>query len=158
MEILVGCHNAFGLRETFCCLWSFEAGKDYNPAELSEHTLRNVYLEPYRAAIEAGVGTVMASFNEVNGVPATASRWLLTDILRKEWGFTGFVVSDYTGINELVPHGVAKDEKQAAELAVNAGVDMDMTGATYIKYLSKLVKEGKVSEKPSTMRHAVSLK
>ena len=131
----------------FAAYGASEAGKDYNPAELSEHTLRNVYLEPYRAAIEAGVGTVMASFNEVNGVPATASRWLLTDILRKEWGFTGFVVSDYTGINELVPHGVAKDEKQAAELAVNAGVDMDMTGATYIKYLSKLVKEGKVSEK-----------
>ena len=130
----------------FAAYGASEAGKDYNPAELSEHTLRNVYLEPYRAAIEAGVGTVMASFNEVNGVPATASRWLLTDILRKEWGFTGFVVSDYTGINELVPHGVAKDEKQAAELAVNAGVDMDMTGATYIKYLSKLVKEGKVSE------------
>lgn len=124
-----------------------ESGRDYNPAELSEHTLRNVYLPPYKAAIDAGVGTMMASFNEINGVPATANHWLLTEILRNEWGFTGFVVSDYTGINELVPHGVAKDEKHAAELAVNAGVDMDMTGATYIKYLPKLVKEGKVSEK-----------
>lgn len=131
----------------FAAYGAAESGRDYNTAELSEHTLRNVYLPPYQAALEAGVGTFMASFNEVNGVPATASRWLLTDILRQEWGFRGFVVSDYTGINELVPHGVAKDEKQAAELAVNAGVDMDMTGATYIKYLSELVKEGKVSEK-----------
>lgn len=124
-----------------------EAGRDYNPAELSEHALRNVYLEPYHAAMEAGVGTFMASFNEINGIPATADKWLLTDVLRDDWGFNGFVVSDYTGVNELVPHGVAKDDKQAAELAVNAGVDMDMTGATYIKYLSESVKEGKVSEK-----------
>lgn len=124
-----------------------ESGRDYNTAELSEHTLRNVYLPPYRAALEAGVGTFMASFNEINGVPSTANRWLLTDILRDEWGFKGFVVSDYTGINELVPHGVAEDEQHAAELAVNAGVDMDMTGATYIKYLTQSVEEGRVSEK-----------
>ncbi|MFA7582465.1 MAG: glycoside hydrolase family 3 N-terminal domain-containing protein [Proteiniphilum sp.] len=124
-----------------------ESGRDYNPAELSEHTLRNVYLPPYRAALEAGVGTFMASFNEINGIPATADRWLLTDILREEWGFKGFVVSDYTGINELVPHSVARDEQHAAELAINAGVDMDMTGATYIKYLVKSVEEGRVSEK-----------
>ena len=123
-----------------------ESGRDYNPAELSEHTLRNIYLPPYKAAIDAGVGTMMASFNEINGVPATADKWLMTDILRGEWDFTGFVVSDYTGINELVPHGVAEDEKQAAELAVNAGIDMDMTGATFIKYLSQSVREGKVSE------------
>ncbi len=124
-----------------------EAGRDYNTAELSEHTLRNVYLPPYEAAAKAGVGTFMASFNEINGVPATANRWLLTDILRDEWGFKGFVVSDYTGINELIAHGVAEDEKHAAELAVNAGIDMDMTGATFIKYLTQLVEEGKVSEK-----------
>ncbi len=124
-----------------------ESGRDYNTAELSEHTLRNVYLPPYRAAHEAGVGTFMASFNEINGVPATADRWLMTEVLRNEWGFKGFVVSDYTGVNELVPHGVAKDEKHAAELAVNAGIDMDMTGATFIKHLTESVKEGKVSEK-----------
>ncbi len=123
-----------------------ESGRDYNPAELSEHTLRNVYLPSYEAAAKAGVGTFMASFNEINGIPATADKWLLTDILRNEWGFKGFVVSDYTGINELVPHGVAKDEKHAAQLAANAGVDMDMTGATFIKYLEESVKEGKVSE------------
>lgn len=124
-----------------------ESGRDYNTAELSEHTLRNIYLPPYQAAHNAGVATFMASFNEINGVPATADRWLMTDVLRNEWGFKGFVVSDYTGVNELVPHGVASDEKHAAELAVNAGIDMDMTGATYIKYLLESVKEGKVSEK-----------
>ena len=123
-----------------------EAGRDYNPAELSEHTLRNIYLPPYKAAIDAGVGTMMASFNEINGIPATADKWLMTEVLRKEWGFTGFVVTDYTGTNELVPHGVAEDEKHAAELAVNAGIDMDMTGASFIKYLTQSVKEGKVSE------------
>lgn len=124
-----------------------ESGRDYNPAELSEHTLRNVYLPPYEAALKAGVGTFMASFNEINGIPATADKWLLTDVLRNEWGFKGFVVSDYTGVNELVPHGVATDDKHAAELAVNAGIDMDMTGATYIKHLQESIKEGKVSEK-----------
>jgi len=124
-----------------------ESGRDYNPAELSEHTLRNVYLPPYQAALEAGVATFMASFNEINGVPATADRWLMTEVLRNEWGFKGFVVSDYTGVNELVPHGVAKDEKHAAELAVNAGIDMDMTGATFIKHLTESVEEGKVAEK-----------
>lgn len=123
-----------------------EAGRDYNSAELSEHTLRNVYFPPYHAAINAGVGTMMASFNEINGIPATADRWLMTEVLRNEWGFTGFVVTDYTGTNELVPHGVAEDEKHAAELAVNAGIDMDMTGASFIKYLTLSVAEGKVSE------------
>ncbi len=123
-----------------------EAGRDYNTAELSEHTLRNIYLPPYEAAAKAGVGTFMASFNEINGVPATADRWLMADILRDEWGFKGFVVSDYTGVNELVPHGVAVDEQHAAELAINAGIDMDMTGASFIKYLKKSVEENKVSE------------
>jgi beta-glucosidase len=121
-----------------------EAGRDYNTAELSEHTLRNVYLPTYQAAVKAGVATIMTSFNEINGVPATADRWLLTDLLRDEWGFRGFVVTDYTSNNELVPHGVANDEKHAAELALNAGVDMDMTGATFIKYLSQSVEDGNV--------------
>ena len=123
-----------------------EAGRDYHTAELSEHTLRNVYLPPYEAAAKAGVGTFMASFNEINGVPATGDRWLMTDILRGEWGFRGFVVSDYTGVNELVPHGFAEDEQHAAELAVHAGIDMDMTGATFIKHLTQSVEEGKVPE------------
>ncbi len=130
----------------FAAYGAAESGRDYNVAELSEHTLRNVYFPPYKTAIEAGAGTVMAAFNEVNGVPSTANYWLLTKVLREEWGFKGFVVTDYTGINELVPHGVAKDEKQAAMLALKAGNDMDMTGATYIKYLEGLFNEKKITE------------
>lgn len=144
---LADTHTLLACAKHFAAYGAAESGRDYNTAELSEHTLRNVYLPPYRAALEAGVATFMASFNDVNGVPATGNRWLMTDILRNEWGFRGFVVSDYTGINELIPHGVAKDEKHAAELAANAGIDMDMTGATYIKYLAESVKEGKVSER-----------
>lgn len=131
----------------FAAYGAAESGRDYNTAELSEHTLRNIYLPPYEAAKEANVATYMASFNDVNGIPATANKWLMSDILRGEWNFKGFVVSDYTGINELVPHGVAENDKHAAQLAVNAGTEMDMTGSTYIKYLKQLVEEGKVSEK-----------
>ncbi|WP_329905080.1 beta-glucosidase BglX [Porphyromonas pogonae] len=144
----------------FAAYGAAESGKDYNTAELSEHTLRNIYLLPYKAALDAGVATFMASFNEVNGVPATCNHWLLTKILREEWGFKGFVVSDYTGINELVPHGVAKDEREAAVLAANAGIDMDMTGATFIKYLSQAVKTGRVSEATidNAARHILEMK
>lgn len=131
----------------FAAYGAAESGRDYNSAELSAHTLHNVYLPPYRATLDAGVATFMASFNEVNGIPATGNRHLMTEILCEEWKFNGFVVSDYTGINELVPHGVAKDEKHAAELAANAGIHMDMTGATFIKYLIKSVEDGHVSEK-----------
>ncbi len=143
----------------FAAYGAAESGRDYNTAELSEHTLKNIYLPPYYAAIEAGVATFMASFNEINGVPATGSRWLMTDLLRNKWHFRGFVVSDYTGINELVPHGIAKDEKHAAELAVNAGIDMDMTGATYIKFLTKSVQEGTVSENTidNAVRHILEI-
>lgn len=130
----------------FAAYGASEAGRDYNPAELSESTLRNEYLPPYRAAHEAGAATFMASFNEINGVPSTGNRWLMTDLLRGEWGFRGFVVTDYTGINEMVAHGVAEDEKAAGCLAANAGIDMDMTGAVFSKYLLEAVKEGKVPE------------
>lgn len=144
---LADIHTVLACAKHFAAYGAAESGRDYNTAELSEHTLRNVYLPPYEAALDAGVGTFMASFNDVNGVPATGSHWLMTEVLRNEWGFKGFVVSDYTGVNEMVAHGVAKDDKQAAELAANAGIDMDMTGATFIKYMGELVKEGKVSEK-----------
>lgn len=130
----------------FAAYGAAEAGRDYNSAELSLNTLMNFYMPPYQAANEAGVATYMASFNEIGGVPSTASKFLFTDLLRNEWGFKGFVVTDYTGINELVPHGVAKDEKEAGELAVNAGIDMDMTGAVFSKYMKKSVEEGKVTE------------
>lgn len=119
-------------------------GRDYNAVDMSERMFREVYLPPYRAAIEAGARTVMTSFNELNGVPATANHWLLTEVLRNELGFKGMVVTDYTSINELVAHGVAADEKQAAELSVLAGVDMDMQGAAFQRFLESLVQEGKV--------------
>ena len=122
------------------------AGRDYNTVDMSDRVLREVYFPPFKAAVEAGVATFMTAFNEVDGVPATGSKYLMTDVLKEEWGFKGFIVTDYTSINEMVPHGIVADEKKAAELAINAGVDMDMQGAVYHKYLSDLVREGKVSE------------
>lgn len=129
----------------FAAYGAAEAGRDYNTTDMSEHTLREVYLPPFQATVEAGVGSLMASFNEIGGIPATANRHLMTDILRGEWGFGGVLVSDYTGINELVPHGIAADEKEAGEKALNAGIDMDMTGAVYLKYLRRSLDEGRVS-------------
>ena len=122
-----------------------QAGRDYATVDMSMRELRDVYLPPYKAAIDAGAATVMTSFNDVDGVPASGSRFLMTDVLRGEWGFKGFVVTDFTSINEMVPHGYAKDEKQAGEQALNAGVDMDMQGAVYLNHLAKSVAEGKVA-------------
>ena len=124
-----------------------EAGREYNSVDMSERKLREVYLRPYQAAVEAGVGSVMTAFNDLNGIPCTANRWLLHDILRKEWGFKGFVLTDYTSMNELVNHGIAADERDAALLALRAGVDMDLQGGDYIKNLPALVKAGTVPEK-----------
>jgi beta-glucosidase len=121
------------------------AGRDYATVDMSMRELRDTYLPPYKAAIDAGAATVMTSFNDVDGVPASGSRFLLTDVLRNEWGFRGFVVTDFTSINEMVPHGYARDEKQAGEQAINAGVDMDMQGAVYLNHLAASVAEGKVS-------------
>ncbi|MBN1131586.1 MAG: glycoside hydrolase family 3 C-terminal domain-containing protein [Bacteroidales bacterium] len=123
-----------------------QAGRDYHVVDLSERTIREVYLPPYKAAVDAGVATVMSSFNEINGVPVTASKAYLTDILRDKWGFKGMVVTDYTSINELIPHGVAEDLKHAGELAFRAGVDMDMQGSVFNDYLAELVNEGVFSE------------
>ncbi|WP_423148824.1 beta-glucosidase BglX [Rubrolithibacter danxiaensis] len=129
----------------FAAYGAAEAGRDYNVADMSERTFRDVYLPPYKATIDAGVATFMAAFNEVEGVPAHGSDYLLNQILRKEWGFKGLVVSDYNGINEMISHGVVSDQPEAVELAIEAGVDMDMQGEAYINQLPKLVKEGKVS-------------
>jgi beta-glucosidase len=123
-----------------------QAGRDYHTTDMSLRELWDTYLPPFRAATEAGAATYMTAFNDLNGVPATANHYLLTEILRKFWGFEGFVVSDYTSVNELVPHGFARDEKHAAELAINAGVDMDMQGASFMKHLPELVKKGLVDE------------
>ena len=123
-----------------------QAGRDYHTVNMSEGELRNVYLPPFKATVDAGIETFMSAFNELNGVPTSGNKFTLRDILREEWGFKGFVVSDYTSINEMVPHGYAKDEKDAARIGMNAGVDMDMMGGVYKNYLKELVEEGKVSE------------
>lgn len=122
-------------------------GRDYNTVDISEKYFREFYLPPYQAAVNAGAATVMTSFNDYDGVPATGNKFLLDNILRKEWGFEGFVVTDYTSINEMVNHGVVANEKEAGELALNAGVDMDMQGGIYQGYLKKSLQEGKVTEK-----------
>ncbi len=128
----------------FAAYGAAQAGRDYHTVDISERTMRDIYLPPFQAAAEAGAATFMTSFNEYDGVPASGSRYLLTDVLREKWGFKGFVVTDYTSINEMVPHGYAKDLKQAGEQAVNAGVDMDMQGAVFMENLAKSVAEGKV--------------
>jgi len=123
-----------------------EGGRDYNTAEISEHTLREIYLPPFHAAIREGSVSLMSSFNTLNGLPATANPFTLTQILRKEWGFRGLTVSDWTSVGELVPHGIARDKAVAAQKAINAGVDMDMISDSYHENLAELVKHGKVSQ------------
>ena len=121
-----------------------EAGRDYNTVDMSRQRMFNDYMLPYEAAVEAGVGSVMASFNEVDGIPATANKWLMTDILRGQWGFNGFVVTDYTGISEMIDHGIG-DLQTVSARAINAGVDMDMVSEGFVGTLKKSVQEGKVS-------------
>ena len=128
----------------FALYGASEAGRDYNTVDMSRQRMFNEYMLPYQAAVEAGVGSVMASFNEVDGVPATGSKWLMTDVLRKQWGFDGFVVTDYTGINEMIDHGMG-DQQTVAALALNAGVDMDMVSDAFSGTLKKSVEEAKVS-------------
>jgi beta-glucosidase len=123
------------------------AGREYNSVDLSDRELFETYLPPYLAAVKADAATVMTSFNDIAGVPSTANAWLVTKLLRDQWKFKGFVVSDYTGIKELVPHGIAADDKAAAFLAFNAGVDMDMQGGLFSAYVPELVKEGKIKMK-----------
>jgi beta-glucosidase len=130
----------------FALYGAAEAGRDYNTVDMSLQKMYEYYLPPYKAAIDAGAGSAMSSFNEINGVPATANKWLMTDLLRKQWGFQGFVVTDYTAINEMVDHGVGKDLKDVSALALNARIDMDMIGEGLLMYAKALVKEGKVTE------------
>lgn len=128
----------------FALYGAAESGRDYNTTDMSLHRMYNEYLPPYKAAIDAGAWTVMASFNDINGVPATANKWLLTDVLRKQWGFNGMVVTDYTGINELVDHGLG-DLQTVSALALKAGIHMDMFGEGFLTTLKKSLDEGKVS-------------
>lgn len=123
-----------------------EAGRDYDNVELSERTLREEYLPAYKAAIDAGAKLVMTSFNTLNHVPSSANKWLMKNVLRDEMGFEGMTISDYGAIVEMINHNIAKDETQAAELSINAGVDMDMMSLCYVHGLKKLIADGKISE------------
>jgi len=146
-------NNFNGTDKVLACIKHFAgygapiAGRDYNTVDMSERTFRDFYFPPYKAGIEAGARTVMTSFNDLDGIPSTGNKWLLSDVLRKENGFTGFIVTDYTSINEMVNHGFAADEKHAGELAANAGVDMDMQGGVFQRYLKESIAAGIVSEK-----------
>ena len=130
----------------FAAYGAAQAGREYNTVDLSERTLREVYLPPYRAAIDAGALSVMAAFNELNGTPATANRFLLEQVLRREWNFQGFVVTDYSAITEMVQHGSAADDAEAARQALLAGVDLDMQSSAYLNQLKQLVAGGKITE------------
>ncbi len=123
-----------------------EGGRDYNTTDMSEHTLREIYFPPFKAAVDAGVGTFMSSFNDLNGVPTSANPFTLTKVLRGEWKFDGFVVSDYTAVKELINHGIAATDKDAAEAAINAGVDMEMVSRLFNQQGPELLKEGKLSQ------------
>jgi len=128
----------------FALYGAAEAGRDYNTTDMSRQRMYNEYFLPYKAAVDAGAGSVMASFNEVDGIPATANKWLMTDVLRKQWGFGGFVVSDYTAIGEMTSHGIG-DTATVAARALMAGTDMDMVSEALLTYHSRLLKEGKVT-------------
>jgi beta-glucosidase len=122
-----------------------EAGRDYNTVDMSRLRMYNEYLPPYKAAVKAGAGSIMTSFNEIDGIPASGNKWLLTTLLRKEWGFDGLIASDYTAISEMIKHGMG-DEKAVGALSLNAGMDMDMVSEIFLNYGVELVKTGKVSE------------
>lgn len=129
----------------FALYGAAEAGRDYNATDMSLHRMYNEYLPPYKAAIDAGAGSVMTSFNDINGVPATANKWLMTDVLRDQWGFGGFVVTDYTAVNELVDHGLG-DLQEVSARSLQAGIDMDMVGEGFLTTLEKSLDAGRVSE------------
>ena len=129
----------------FAMYGAAEAGRDYNTTDMSRVRMHNEYLPPYKAAVDAGAGSVMASFNEVDGVPATANKFLMTDVLRTQWGFKGFVVTDYTGINEMIDHGIG-DLQTVSARALMAGINMDMVGEGFLTTLKKSLAEGKVTQ------------
>ncbi len=129
----------------FALYGAAEAGRDYNTVDMSRVKMYNEYLPPYKAAVDAGAGSIMSSFNVIDGIPATGNKWLLTDLLRNQWGFKGFVVSDYTSLNEMSAHGMGNLQTVSA-LALNAGLDMDMVGEGFLSTLKKSLQEGKVSQ------------
>jgi beta-glucosidase len=137
-----------------------EGGRDYNSTEISEHTLRQFYLPPFHAAVNAGTASLMSAFNSLNGVPSSANPFTLKQVLRKEWGFRGLVVSDWNAVGELIPHGVANDGATAARKAFLAGVDMDMVSSLYHEHLQQIVKSGEATEAEldEAVRHVLGVK
>ena len=129
----------------FALYGAAEAGRDYNTVDMSRIKMYEYYLPPYKAAVDAGVGSVMSSFNEIDAVPATGNKWLLTDLLRKQWGFKGFVVSDYTAVSEMINHGMG-DLQTVSALALNAGLDMDMVSEGFLTTIKKSLQEGKTTQ------------
>ena len=129
----------------FALYGAAEAGREYNTTDMSRLRMYNEYLPPYKAAVDAGAGSIMSSFNEIDGIPATANKWLMTDLLRKQWGFGGFVVTDYTAITEMTEHGLG-DLQTVSTLALKAGIDMDMAGESFLATLKKAFKDGKITE------------
>lgn len=144
-EQLGGINSVLACVKHFALYGAIQAGRDYNTVDMSRREMFETYLPPYKAAIDAGAATVMSSFNEIDGIPATANKWLMTDLLRNQWGFKGFVVTDYTAINEMIQHGVGANEYEVGALAINAGIDMDMQGSVYYSQLKKLIEDKKVS-------------
>lgn len=142
-EDLTAYHTLMACVKHFALYGAAEAGRDYHTTDMSLHRMYNEYFPPYKAAIDAGAGSVMTAFNDINGVPATANKWLMTDVLRGEWGFDGFVVTDYTAINELIDHGLG-DLQAVSALSLKAGVEMDMVGEGYLTTLEKSLEEGKI--------------
>ena len=137
--------NILACVKHFALYGAIQAGRDYNTVDMGRREMFETYLPPYKAAIDAGAASVMTSFNEIDGIPATGNKWLMTDLLRNQWGFKGFVVTDYTAINEMINHGVGANEYEVGALAINAGVDMDMQDSVYYNQLKKLVGDKKVA-------------
>src|SRR3989449_813531 len=136
--------NIFATAKHFAGYGAAEAGREYNETEISERTMREVYLPPFKAAVDAGVASLMSAFNDIAGVPASGNAWLTDTVLRREWGFTGFVVSDWTSVAELIHHGVAGSPAEAGRRALTAGVDMDMQSSIYVDSLAALVRSNRI--------------
>jgi len=130
----------------FAVYGTSQAGREYSTTEVPERVIRNVYLPPFKAGVEEGAATLMSGFNDLNGVPTSGNKFLLTDILRDEWGFDGFVISDWQSVEQMIPHGFAKDQAHAGIIGSAAGVDMEMVSRTFIENLPGFVKDGPISE------------
>lgn len=138
-------HTMLACAKHYVAYGAARGGRDYNTVDMSMRRLHETFLPPFKAAVEEGVATFMSSFNELNGVPVTGSRELVKDLLKDQWGFGGFIVSDWGSIQEMIPHGIAADKYEAGDLAMNAGIDMDMEGHVYVQELKKLLNDGRIS-------------